>query len=108
MTTFDEDAEDAMAIVNGDQQHPVIAEFEHVLADDDLFDAEFAALLRAETGAGRLPLTCASPEAHKREARRTKPLWWLRLAGLLDGKPDDDQPCPVCRLPWPKSHRRNG
>ena len=76
--------------------------------------AEFAALVREVQGNSEppgpvvLPLTCASPEAHARAARRRKPLWWLREAGLLDGKPADDQPCPVCRLPWPKSHRRNG
>lgn len=52
-----------------------------------------------------LPLTCASPDAHLREVRRSKPLHWLRAIGLLgDGPPPVD--CPVCWKPLPKSHRR--
>ena len=71
------------------------------------FDAEAAALLGPVADpVPVLPLTCVAWEAHAQQARRTKPLWWLRSAGLLDDKPDDDQPCPVCQKPRPKSHRR--
>jgi hypothetical protein len=156
VTTFDEDADDAMAIANeaaanrdraamaaeltvelrpyiiaagltpGQPSEPMKEILQATPVDviaQALIDAHWygAAPLRdiagalltdveetfAAAGRDELPLTCASPEAHAREARRRKPLWWLREAGLLDGKPADDQPCPVCRLPRPKSHRRN-
>jgi hypothetical protein len=79
---------------------------------DRRIEAEFAGLVRdvnaeaVDEPTAELPLTCPAPEAHAQQARRTKGLYWLRGAGLLDRKLAD--PCPVCRNPLPRSHRRNG